>query len=58
MKNFPDRRYVDGNFLLFKDKEHTNLFLDYLNQQYPSIKFTSEIENVRIDKMSLKVIFH
>ena len=27
------------------DKDHINLFLDYLNQQNPSIKFTSEIED-------------
>ena len=38
------RRYVDDTFLLFKDKTHVPLFLDYLNSKHPNIKFTSEIE--------------
>ena len=38
------RRYVDDCFLLFRSPEHVNSFLNFLNQQYPNIKFTSEIE--------------
>ena len=38
------RRYVDDCFLLFRDSSHVNLFLEYLNNQHPNIKFTSEIE--------------
>lgn len=38
------RRYVDDTFLLFRSAEHVDLFLTYLNQQHPSITFTSERE--------------
>ena len=38
------RRYVDDTFLLFNDRTHIPLFLDYLNSKHPNIKFTFEIE--------------
>ena len=38
------RRYIDDTFLLFHQPEHVPLFLEYLNQQHPQIKFTSDIE--------------
>ena len=39
------RRYMDDSFLLFRDPDHINPFLNYLNSKHPNIKFTSEIEN-------------
>ena len=38
------RRYVDDTFILFKEESHCTQFLNYLNSQHPSIKFTSEVE--------------
>jgi len=38
------RRYVDDTFILFKSIDNAPLFLDYLNRQHPSIKFTAELE--------------
>ena len=38
------RRYVDDCFLVFKDKEHVELFATYINSKHPNIKFTYEIE--------------
>ena len=38
------RRYVEDIFCLFDKKEDSSLFLDYLNKQHPSIKFTDERE--------------
>jgi len=38
------RRYVDDTFLLFRQKEHANLFLQYLNSKHASINFTIETE--------------
>ena len=38
------KRYVDDTFLIFDNVSHIPLFLDYLNQQHPNIKFTSETE--------------
>ena len=38
------KRYVDDTFILFKDKSHVGLFLNYLNSQHPNIKFTAELE--------------
>jgi len=38
------RRYVDDTFVLFRDRTHVQLFLDYLNSKHRSIKFTSETE--------------
>ena len=37
-------RYVDDTFLLFKNYEHIDLFLNYLNAQHNNIKFTKELE--------------
>ena len=38
-------RYIDDTFVLFKDKSHYKLFLDYLNSKHKNIKFTVEIES-------------
>ena len=38
------RRYVDDTFVLFKDREHCNSFLKYLNNQHGNIQFTCEME--------------
>lgn len=38
------KRYVDDTFLVFKDKDHINLFLNYLNEKHNNIKFTCEHE--------------
>ena len=38
------RRYIDDTFLVFKSSDHVPLFLNYLNEKHPNIKFTSEIE--------------
>ena len=38
------RRYVDDCFILFSNRNHVPKFLNYLNIQHQSIKFTSEIE--------------
>ena len=38
------RRYVDDTFLIFKDRAHVELFLNYLNSKHPNIEFTSEVE--------------
>ena len=38
------RRYIDDTFIIFKDRAHSDRFLDYLNQQHRSIKFTKEDE--------------
>ena len=46
-KNFKPvyyRRYMDDTFLLFKEKNHVNLFRDYLNKQHKNIEFTVEYE--------------
>ena len=43
-KPFLYRRYVDDTFLLFKDSDHINLFLNYLNSKHGNIKFTKESE--------------
>ena len=38
-------RYMDGNFVLIRDKSHAHLFLNYLNRQHSSINyFTMETE--------------
>ena len=39
------RRYMDDSFLVFSDINHVDLFLNYLNNKHPNIKFTKEIEN-------------
>ncbi len=38
------RRYVDDVFALFKSTEHIAKFREYLNEQHPNIRFTSEVE--------------
>ena len=38
------RRYIDDTFLLFREKSHAPLFLDYLNAQHRNISFTIEHE--------------
>ena len=38
------RRYMDDTFLLFRENNHINQFLNYLNLQHKSIKFTKEVE--------------
>ena len=38
------RRYVDDTFLLFKEKHHANLFLDFVNSFHRNIQFTMEQE--------------
>ena len=38
------RRYVDDCFLIFNEKEHAPLFLDYLNSKHQNINFTMETE--------------
>ena len=37
-------RYMDHIFILFRDKLHIPLFLNYLNRQHSSINFTMETE--------------
>ena len=42
---FNEKRYVVQRYVvLFRSLNHVSLFLKYLNQQHPSITFTSEIE--------------
>ena len=38
------RRYVDDTFLVFRKREHVNMFLDYMNSQHDNITFTCEME--------------
>ena len=38
------RRYIDDTFIIFKEKEHSEKFFQYLNEQHHSIKFTREDE--------------
>ena len=39
------RRYVDDTYCLFRDRNHINMFLEYINYQHPNINFTTEIES-------------
>ena len=39
------RRYIDDTFVIFKDRDHVSMFLDYLNSRHINIKFTCELEN-------------
>ena len=39
------RRYVDDTFLVFRKREHVDLFCDYLNGKHPNIQFTKEYES-------------
>ena len=38
------RRYIDDTFLIFRNREHIQQFLTYLNTRHPNIKFTFEVE--------------
>ena len=38
------RRYVGDIFVLFRDKSHSSLFLNYLNSKHKNINFTMETE--------------
>ena len=38
-------RYIDDTFLLFGHKDHSVLFLDYLNHKHSNINFTMECES-------------
>ena len=38
------RRYIDDTFLVFEHSSHVPLFLNYLNNKHPNLKFTSETE--------------
>ena len=37
-------RYVHNTFVVFKEKDHATLFLDYLNKQHINIEFTLDKE--------------
>ena len=39
------KRYVDDTFVLFKEKHHANLFLNFLNSFHQNIQFTMEQES-------------
>ena len=43
-KPFFYRRYMDDCFVLFRDKSHAPLSLNYLNRQHLSLNFTMETE--------------
>ena len=38
------KRYVDDTFIIFKDQNNAQAFLNYINNQHPKIKFTMETE--------------
>ena len=38
------KRYVDDTFVLFKHQSHATMFLNFINNLHPNIKFTMEIE--------------
>ena len=39
------KRYIDDTIAGFKDAHHSQLFLQYINQSHPNIKFTIDTEN-------------
>ena len=41
------KRYIDDTFILFKDKSHARLFLNYLKSQHNNINFTMETKQNR-----------
>ena len=41
------KRYLDDAFILFSHPSHAPLFLQYMNNQHPNIKFTIEKEHNR-----------
>ena len=50
------RRYVDDTFLVFRQREHISLFLQYLNTRHENIEFTSEVEeNERISFLDIEI---
>ena len=50
------KRYVDDIFCMFESKEHAHKFLEYLNKQHHSIKFTIEEEtNGRLPFLDIAV---
>ena len=50
------KRYVDDIFCMFESKEHAHKFLEYLNKQHHSIKFTIEEEtNGRLPFLDITV---
>ena len=38
------KRYVNDNFLLFNKTKHAQFFLEYINKEHNSMKFTIENE--------------
>ena len=38
------KRYVDDTFTLFNNTNEVSLFLNYINNKHPNIKFTNELE--------------
>ena len=38
------KRYVDDTFLLFRNRDHVPLFLNYLNNKHVNINFTCDLE--------------
>ena len=40
------RRYVDNIFILFKSKEHLELFVNYINSKHKDIKFSIQAEDL------------
>jgi hypothetical protein len=38
------RRYMDDCFVVFKEKDHANMFLQYMNERHNSMRFTMEQE--------------
>ena len=50
------RRFVDDTFLLFRSKDHLEIFRNYLNKQHKNIKFTSAIvENGSLSFFDIKI---
>ena len=48
---------MDDTFLIFKERPHIQLFLDYLNGKHQNIKFTCEIEeNSRLSFLDTHII--
>ena len=39
------KRYVDDTFVLFKEMQHANLFLNFINSFHPNISFTMDTES-------------
>ena len=50
------KRYADDTFLIFKSKNHVELFRTYLNSQHPNIHFTHETEiNCKLNFLDMTV---